>query len=295
MPTPIWTRLEIAGEYVMDSPFHIGDGSPEDGIALDLAGRPMIPASTFRGALRAHTESMLRAMNSEAMQVIRQVEMTGIDRKPVSIMRKVGLACESVDKPANSLNYQGCLTEAIVVLWTADPLLQSTLDRTLNDCTCMACRLFGTAWLRGKLHLTDLSLIDKSWGGNYALRGGITLSRDTDTMIEGSAYLRRGLPPGLRFSFRLVVQDASLEEQGALLLALRAFEIGWIPLGGDRARGLGNGHLEIDWWRSRYTDTDTFIQSLLNREPLLFSEAEAEARIGFFADFVNGMMRKPRD
>jgi CRISPR/Cas system CSM-associated protein Csm3 (group 7 of RAMP superfamily) len=201
-----WSRLEIFGEWVADSPFRIGDGTP-DGIALDMAGKPIIPASTFRGALRSHCESMLRGLDSEAMQVIKEVQITGTKGEPVPMLRRVGLACDSVDKPANSLQYQGCLTDAIVQLWAGDPLVD--LDQAVPDCACMACRVFGAAWLRGRLHLSDLPLIDETWDKSDTVRRGITLNREMGTQIDGRGYERRALPPGLRFTLRLILEDAT--------------------------------------------------------------------------------------
>jgi CRISPR-associated RAMP protein (TIGR02581 family) len=284
-----WSRLELYGEWVADSAFRIGDGSP-DGVAFDLADLPFIPAGSLRGALRTHCESMLRAMDSDAMQVIQEIQITGTNNKPVPMLRRVGLACDSVDKPANSLNYQGCLTEAIVQLWAKDPLV--ALDQAVPACACLACRVFGASWLRGKLHLSDLPLIPDSWDESDMLRGGITLNRDTGTRIPGQNYERRALPPGVRFTLRLILENATLEEQGMVLLGLRAFELGWIALGADRARGLGWGHLEIDWWNCRYADQETWIEALLFKEPLPFTEEDAEARIAIFADFVRGLNRK---
>lgn len=289
MIRPAWSRLEIYGEWVADSPLHIGDGSL-DGVAMDMADKPFVPAGTFRGALRTHCESMLRAMDSDAMQLVKQIGITGTNGKPVSMMRRVGLSCDSVDKPANSLNYQGCLTEAIVNLWANDPLV--ALDQAVPDCTCMACRVFGASWLRGKLHLSDLPLIDESWDESDMLRGGITINRETGIQIDGRGYQRRAVPPGVRFTLRLVLENATLEEQGMLLLGLRAFELGWVALGGDRARGLGWGHLEIDWWNCRYADHESWIETLFFKEPLPFTEADGEARINIFSDFVRGLNRR---
>ena len=53
-----WSRLTLAGQFTLDAPLRIGAG-PES-LALDGEGNPMIPASSFRGALRATVESALR-------------------------------------------------------------------------------------------------------------------------------------------------------------------------------------------------------------------------------------------
>jgi CRISPR/Cas system CSM-associated protein Csm3 (group 7 of RAMP superfamily) len=286
-----WSRLSLRGEFVADSPIRVGGLDPDE-VALDAQGRPFIPASTFRGALRAHTESMLRGMDSDAMTTIRQVEITGTQGARVPMMRRVGLCCDSVEKPHNSLGYQGCLTEAIVKLWEGDPLVQPTLDETIYACTCLSCRVFGAPWLASRLVVADLPVIEKTWNGLYDARGGAAISRETGISLDGRQYARRALPAGTRFSFSLVVENASLAQQGLVLLGLRAFELGWVPLGAERARGLGRCHLEIDFWESRYTSGDTLIQTLLMKEALPFSEADAEQRISAFADMLTGLSRR---
>lgn len=286
-----WSRLALHGEFVADSTLRVGGAEP-DSIALDAQGRPFVPASTFRGALRAHTESMLRGMDSDAMTTLRQVNITGSKGASVPMVRRVGLCCDPVEKAQNSLSYQGCLTEAIVALWERDALVQPVLDETIEACTCLACRIFGAPWLASRLIIADMPIVEGSWSGLYDARGGAALSRETDVALEGRSYARRGLPAGVRFQFGLVIENASLAEQGLILLGLRAFELGWVPIGAERARGLGRCHLEIDYWESRYTSAETLVQSLLMKEALPFSEADGDARIAAFTDMLTGLSRR---
>ncbi len=198
--------------------------------------------------------------------------------------RTVKICCDSVDKRDDDLNYQGCLTGAIVNRWQADTILRPQLDSALVDGTCQVCRLFGTPWLAGRVYLADLRVIKDSWNGTLAARGGLAISRSTDTAIEGSLYQRQAVPAGTRFQFQLIVENASDVEQGMILLGLRAFELGWVALGSDRARGLGQGRLEIDWWNCRYVDSDHLIGALLvGSDPQVFAETDAETRINALA------------
>jgi CRISPR-associated RAMP protein (TIGR02581 family) len=273
-----WSRLTLVGTFTLDTPLRIGAGS--EYIALDGDGNPLIPASSFRGALRATVESALRGLVSESNDARRTVTLRGPDARPTPTIRTVKVCCDSVDKRDDDVNYQGCLTKAIVARWEADPVLRPQLDAALIDCTCQVCRLFGTPWLAGRVHVADLSIVKESWNGSTVSRGGLSISRDTDTAIDGSLYQRQAVPAGARFAFRLIVENASEVEQGMILLGLRAFESGWVSLGSDRSRGLGRGRLAIDWWNCHYVDADHLIGALLaGTEPQAFSDADAEARI----------------
>lgn len=276
-----WSRFTIVGDYLLDSPLRIGTES--DGIAVDREGRPIIPGSTFRGALRAYIESVLRSIETDQHATQQTVSLRGGDGRPMTSSRTVYLACDSTDKRDDDVHYQGCLTQAIVTRWVNDPVLSPNLDAALVDCTCQVCRLFGAPWLAGRVHVPDLVATSDDWKGSLLKRGGLAISRDRDVMIEGSAYQREAVPPGMRFRFQLVTENATPFEQGMILLGLRAFEAGLIALGGDRARGFGFGRLAIDWWNCRYIDADHLIETLLGSDPQPFTDSDAEARINALA------------
>lgn len=284
--TPAWSHLTLVGEYELESPLRIASEPGAEGVVLDGNGRPMIPGSSFRGALRAYLEGLLHTLEKDQHVTRQTISLRGPDGRPSPLTRLVKLACDSVDKRDDDLNYQGCLTRAIVERWENDPLLRPGFEDALLSCSCQACRLFGAPWLAGRIVVTDLRVIPENWPGMFTVRRGATLSRDRDVMIESSPYRREAVPTGTRFNFQLVAQNLALPEQGIVLLGLRAFENGLIPLGADRSRGLGRGRLSLDWDRSRYLDADQLVPSLLGRDTPRFSEADAESRIGALADWL---------
>jgi CRISPR/Cas system CSM-associated protein Csm3 (group 7 of RAMP superfamily) len=228
-------------------------------------------------------------MDDERQIGRRTVTLRGPDGRPATVQRLVYVCCDSVDKRDDDVNYQGCLTRAIVARWEADASLRPQLDSVLVECSCQVCRLFGAPWLAGRVHVADLRVMN-GWSGSYTTLGGLAISRDTDTMIEGSQYRRQVVPAGTRFSFHLTVENASPAEQGMIFMGIRAFEAGLISLGADRARGLGRGRLSIDWWNCRYVDTGNLFGALLvGTAPQLFTETDAEARISALSD----MLRTP--
>src|SRR5450432_2623997 len=275
-----WSRLTLVGDFTLESPLRIaGEG---DSLAMDDTGQPIIPGSSFRGALRATIESVLRGIEAEGTGTQRTVMLRGPDGRPAPSARLVRLACDSTDKRDADLNFQGCLTKAIVVRWQSDPVLRPKLDEALLECSCSVCRIFGAPWIAGRVTVPDLRIAG-TWDGALAQRGGLSLSRDRDVMIEGSAYQRQAVPAGTHFSFQVIAENATPAEQGLLLVGLRAFESGQVSLGADRSRGLGRGRLAIDWWNCRYQDGDNLIGALLGAEAQPFSEIDAEARISAFA------------
>jgi CRISPR-associated RAMP protein (TIGR02581 family) len=270
-----WSRLSLTGEFTLETGLRIGVG---DGVALDSAGNPIIPGSTFRGALRAYIEAALRGMHDPQRDKKVTINVRGQDGRPMPVTRTVTLCCDSVDK-RDDANYQGCLTKTIVAKWEADPVLRPNLDTALTDCSCQVCRLFGAAWLAGKVVIPDLVLSNGDWSGDLQMRGGLAVSRDRDIAIKDSAYQREYVPAGLTFRFQLVAEHVTPTEQGIIVLGIRAFENGLISLGGDRSRGFGRGRLAIDWWNCRYIDADHLIGALLGGEPQTFMDTDAEQRL----------------
>lgn len=289
IPKTPWSRLELVGEYVTQTPLRIGsaESNGQGGLALDTNGLPWIPASTFRGVLRATVESLLRSLDSEARAILYHLQVSGANGLPLPIVRRVSLCCDSVDKSAADAHYQGCLTDAIVASWQADPLVRPHLDRVIVGCTCLACRVFGASWIAGRVRVNDLPLIPDSWDRSFVTRGGVTIRRDTGTLLENSAYTREALPAGVRFRFRLFVENATFAEQGLILLGLRAFQKGMIGLGADQSRGFGRGVLEMDWWNCRTIDAANLIDAFLSSAPTLLTEKDADARIAAFSDMIN--------
>jgi CRISPR-associated RAMP protein (TIGR02581 family) len=278
-----WSRLSLVGDFVLDTPLRIS--TQNVGIAIDGEGRPIIPGSTFRGALRSYIESVLRGVYDESQNKRQSVTLRGPDGRGAPISRIVKLCCDSVDKRQDDLNYQGCLTTAIVAKWQADPLLRPNLDVALVDCSCQVCRLFGAPWLAGKVFMSDMQARD--WNGAIQTRAGMAISRDRDTAIEGSQYQRQSVPPGTHFGFQLSAENVSPVEQGLILLGLRAFEVGLVGLGADRTRGLGYGRLAIDWWNCRYVDSSHLIGALLGADTQAFTESDADARLNALNLFLS--------
>ena len=230
------SRLRVRGVLRAETAVRIGSGgesSPTEHdlpVLKDLQGRPYIPGSSFKGAFRAHLEKLLR----------------GLDES---------LACCSTSRPQGAGALPGCLTQADVDQMKRDLRYQddaAALSHALMAGSCWTCSLLGAPWLASKVLVRDLRVRPDTWFGHYLVRDGVAIDRDTETAAEGLKYDFEAVPSGTEFSFEMVVENASDAELGLVLLGLREFAEGYVPLGGATSRGLGDVCLEVDWDRSSW-------------------------------------------
>lgn len=224
------SRLRITGRLQLDTPLHIGAGGAPDvtevvqSVVKDWARRPYIPGSSFKGALRAHLEAILRALDYE-------------------------LACVSIAKPETPGAVKGCLTLGDVEALKKELRDQSpaALSAALISKSCQMCRVFGSPWLASKVLFKDMPVAAETWFDRYQERSGVGIDRDTETAGDKLLYETEAVPAGTEFDFEMVVDNADEIEQGLILLGIAEVERGQMALGGARSRGLGWVKLRVDW------------------------------------------------
>ena len=214
-------RLEITGILTTVTALRISAGRSTESIGSDLPvikdalGRPLIPGSSFKGALRSRLESFLR----------------GIDPN---------LAEDPANYTSSTRNNQ---VKNLKVKYKNDDL---NLTQELIGITDDIGSLFGTPWIASKFQVRDLTVQPDAWFGQYQERDGVAIDRDTETAADGKLYDYQVVPAGTPFDFKAVVENARDWELGLLTIGLHQFETEQIPLGGGRSRGLGVVKLEID-------------------------------------------------
>jgi CRISPR-associated RAMP protein (TIGR02581 family) len=220
-------RLEITGTLWTVTALRISAGRSTEPIGSDLPvikdalGRPLIPGSSFKGALRSRIESFLRGI-------------VGSDRKLVAnpaIEDEWSITSNEMKKLKEQNTNDLDLTKAI-----------------LNQ-TDLVSYLFGSPWVASKFQVRDLTVQPDAWFGQYQERDGVSIDRDTETAADGKLYDFQVVPAGTPFEFKAVVENAEDWELGLLTIGLHQFETEQIPLGGGRSRGLGVVKLEIDTMR----------------------------------------------
>lgn len=230
------SRLRVFGVLDLNSALRIGAGGlagpTESGLPVvkDVTGRPYIPGSSFKGVMRSHVESLLRAL----------------DRDPP-------LACLSTARPLRG-EHPGCLTQSDVRSLKEDHDDPEFLSQAIMEDSCWTCRVFGAPWLASKVLVRDMPILEDTWLGRLMQRQGVAIDRDTETAGHQLLYELEAVPAGTAFAFELVVENATDAEQGLILLALREFENGRVSLGGGRSRGLGRVTLKLNWEDSERVD-----------------------------------------
>ena len=210
-------RLEITGKLTTVTALRISAGRSTEPIGSDLPvmkdalGKPLIPGSSFKGALRSRLESFLRGI-------------VGNDRKLVAnpaIEAEWSITSKEMNKLKESCNDDETLTQEI-----------------LNH-TDLVSHLFGSPWIASKFQVRDLTVLPETWFGQYQETDGVAIDRDTETAADGKLYDFQVVPAGTQFEFKAVVENAAEWELGLLMIGLHQFETEQIPLGGGRSRGLG--------------------------------------------------------
>jgi CRISPR-associated RAMP protein (TIGR02581 family) len=220
-------RLELTGTLQTVTALRISAGRSTEPIGSDLPvikdalGRPFIPGSSFKGALRSRLESFLRGI--------------------------VGSNCKLVANPA--IEDEWSITPTEMRALKQNNTTDEALTAAILQQTDLISHLFGSPWIASKFQVRDLTVLPKHWFGQYQERDGVAIDRDTETAAEGKLYDFQVVPAGTPFEFKAVVENAKEWELGLLMIGLHQFETEQIPLGGGRSRGLGVVRLEFNQMR----------------------------------------------
>lgn len=215
------SRLEITGTLWTITALRISAGRSSEPIGSDLPvikdalGRPLIPGSSLKGAMRSRLESFLRAIDTK-------------------------LAANPADQNEWSI------TPLAMKEFKENHKNDSELTQKILESTDLISRLFGSPWMSSKLQIRDLTVLNDHWFGQYQERDGVAIDRDTETAADGKLYDFQVVPAGTPFEFKAIVENAEPEELGILMIGLNQLETEQIPLGGGRSRGLGVVSLEIE-------------------------------------------------
>lgn len=254
-------RLEIIGTLTTVTALRISAGRSSEPIGSDLPvikdalGNPLIPGSSFKGAMRSRLESFLRGIDLslagnpaiEAEWSITNERMNGDN----GIKKEVEQELEQYPQEERAAKRDSLLTQKII------------------DETDFASLLFGSPWIASKFQVRDLTVVENSWFGQYQERDGVSIDRDTETAADGKLYDFQVVPAGTRFEFKAIVENAEEWELGLLMVGLHQFETEQIPLGGGRSRGLGVVKLDISkmYWLNVNNDPTkllTYLQELVS-------------------------------
>ncbi|PYP83343.1 MAG: CRISPR-associated RAMP protein [Blastocatellia bacterium AA13] len=234
------SRININGDLIAETGLHIGAGASsldpaatDSRVIQDAGGRPFVPGSSFKGALRGHLESIIRALGRSEPWTCDPLANPCIPAK----RQKGGVTMEDIQQLAedgsqedgrtNYAEYDKRLTEGIVA----------------NSCS--VCRLLGSPWLASRVLIKDLFIDEESWAGRLELRDGVGIDRDTGAARQGIKYDFEVVPARAQFGLEMTVENADACSFGLLAIALRELERGAISVGGKTTRGLGAVKLKL--------------------------------------------------
>ncbi len=237
-------RLEITGKLTTITALRISAGRSTEPIGTDLPvikdalGHPLIPGSSFKGAMRSRLESFLRGIDSSFAE----------DPGDFTSSSRTQYVKDLKDTYKNN---------------------DLELTQQLLEMTDLISHLFGSPWIASKFQVRDLTVVPDTWFGQYQERDGVSIDRDTETAADGKLYDFQVVPAATQFEFRAVVENAVEWELGLLMIGLHQFETEQIPLGGGRSRGLGVVKLDISemWWLDVNNNPEkllTYLEELVN-------------------------------
>ncbi|MGB3492293.1 MAG: CRISPR-associated RAMP protein Csx7 [Elainellaceae cyanobacterium] len=230
-------RLEITGTLTTVTALRISQGRSLEPIGSDLPvvkdalGKPLIPGSSFKGAMRSRLEAFLRGVHPD-------------------------LAQDPSDLVSREMN------ERVKALKEQHGGNDQDLTAALDNMTDEVSKVFGTPWQASKFQVRDLTIKPETWFGQYQERDGVSINRDTETAEDGRLYDFQVVPAGVKFDFQAIFENAEDKqvinpqtdemesigywELGLVMAGLQQFKMQQIPLGGGCSRGLGVVELAID-------------------------------------------------
>jgi CRISPR-associated RAMP protein (TIGR02581 family) len=235
------SRVQLDAQVIPTTGLRIGAGRDSDVAGHDLPvmrsadGRPFIPGSSFKGVLRASLEAALRSLADDAAMQTRLACLVLIDDS-------------NQRDPAQRDPVQRCVTNADMERWR-DELPPDQLTTTILQHSCLICQTFGSPWLASHVVIADLPVDPTLWVGQFEVRQGVALDRDTSTARDAHLYSFETVPPGTPFTLRLQADNLAPWQCGLLWLGLQPFIRGEISLGGARSRGLGQVQLLAPSWQ----------------------------------------------
>jgi len=209
-----------------------------------LGGKPVIPGSSLKGALRSTLEAMLAELGQEVC-----IPFAAIPRRyrrreeQQEYAKKLGrrTPCDDIEHP------------------------------------CSVCNIFGTvggqAGLSGKALFLD-AIVEGDQGVDYELieRSHVAITRDTKSQSEGSLMSLQAVDAGATFRGDIRVINAEPWEVGAILRALEGVEL--LGMGAKKTAGYGDLDIEVKGIEVLHFDGKDWQSTSAMREPYLEAFAQ---------------------
>lgn len=117
-----------------------------------------------------------------------------------------------------------------------DEARREQLRRNPGAIDCPVLRLFGSAYAKGRLHVSD-GFAQAPPREKEPMRRHVAVDRITGGAQDGLLFDNTVIPAGARFAFTITVRDPEADEVRWLATTLRAIDMGILRIGSSKAAG----------------------------------------------------------
>jgi len=240
-----WVELKLTlqaiGPLLVNDPTQAGRSGFDHAPLIE--GKPILPGSSLRGALRSHAERIARTLATEHAVHGDDFLATCPACNPVARPRgKEDLALECCDSLLKRQEWR----DPTDSFWR-DP--DQGIDTTHD--LCLACQLFGSPRWGSRLIVEDAAL-EENTTPVYKVQDFLAIDRFTGGGKDGAKFDAAALWQP-RFITHLRLENPQDWELGWLVLVLRDLAEGWLKVGFGAAKGFGQV------WVPKWTATIGFI------------------------------------
>ena len=198
----------------------------------DTKGHPYIPGSSIKGVLRSFLESVT-TNSCERGSCLEKLNNKDARKAKVNELKK--------DPLNDGINDNALLAKYIV------------------EKSCLACRLFGSGLIAGKLKISDAVLENVEKWIETDIRTGNAINRDTKTAASSALFDTETIPAGTLFEFRLSAENLSADEAKYSGELMSYFAQGEIIVGGRSRAGLGRVSVEQFQLKISFVEKNKYI------------------------------------
>jgi len=213
-------RYIVKGTIVAETPVHIGAGSEsmdpvetDNAVIKDKDGKPYIPGSSLKGALRSWLETFLRGGGNKILG----------GKTP----------CLCVNSPCINDTEVKEIKKKFKNKEDSERLVADEIYKRL----CIICKVFGSHCFTSKITINDCKLIGER--AYIEKRDGVAIDRDTGTSSKNKKYDFEQVSAGTKFDFYMTADNLDSENEKILEVIIKILESGDFTVGGKTSVGLG--------------------------------------------------------
>ncbi|EOS79229.1 sso1426 family CRISPR-associated ramp protein [Dorea sp. 5-2] len=239
-------RYVITGELEAVTALHVGAAEDvfkpngcKNPFFRNADGKPLIPGSSLKGAMRSFLEQYLSSDSGSAIipdNIHYRRSVCSADHLCADHLCADHKTEADLKKPLRS-------NKAENEKELSEYLFGVAGDDKKRGKLCIVCRLFGSRYSAAKFSIRDAG-VDDSFEDEFEIRSGVAIDRNFGTSVGGNKFETEVVPKGTKFSFRAILENGDDTEWMIIRQLLMAMHLNMIPIGGMKSRGLGEIRLQ---------------------------------------------------